>query len=247
MSAGLELGAMASESGSLIRTVDRDGVRVVSFARPPMNAIDRSLVMALGACVEDAADSAACRAVVLTGDPPAFSAGIDIKVVPAYDAATRADMIRHINRCVLQFYGLPKPTVAAINGHALGAGLVLALACDFRLAAAGSYRLGLTEVTAGVPFPAAPLLVVQAELDHDVARRLSLSGAVFGPEDPFATSFIDDVVPRDQLIERAIERAASAARAPAYAAVKRQLRAATLERIADVVQRDADPLLAGWI
>ena len=124
--------------------------------------------------------------------------------------------------------------------------MVLALACDFRLAAAGSYRLGLTEVTAGVPFPAAPLLVVQAELDHDVARRLSLSGAVFGPEDPFA-SFIDDVVPRDQLIERAIDRAASAARAPAYAAVKRQLRAATLERIADVVQRDADPLLAGWI
>ena len=232
--------------GAVIRTIDRDGVRIVSFARAPMNAIDLSFVMALGACVEDAADSAACRAVVLTGDPPAFSAGIDIKAVPAYDAATRADMIRRINRCVLQFYGLPKPTVAAINGHALGAGLVLALACDFRLAAAGSYRLGLTEVTAGVPFPAAPLLVVQAELDHDVARRLSLSGAVFGPEDPFA-SFIDDVVPRDQLIERAIDRAASAARAPAYAAVKRQLRAATLERIADVVQRDADPLLAGWI
>jgi enoyl-CoA hydratase len=232
--------------GAVIRTIDRDGVRIVSFARAPMNAIDLSFVMALGACVEDAADSAACRAVVLTGDPPAFSAGIDIKAVPAYDAATRADMIRRINRCVLQFYGLPKPTVAAINGHALGAGLVLALACDFRLAAAGSYRLGLTEVTAGVPFPAAPLLVVQAELDHDVARRLTLSGAVFGPEDPFA-SFIDDVVPRDQLIERAIDRAASAARAPAYAAVKRQLRAATLERIADVVQRDADPLLAGWI
>jgi enoyl-CoA hydratase len=238
---------MAADSGTVIRTTEQDGVWIVSFARPPMNAIDLSVIVALGACVQEAADSASCRAMVVTGDPPAFSAGIDVKAVPAYDAATRAEMIRCINRCILQFYGLPKPTVAAINGHALGAGLVLALACDFRLAAAGSYRLGLTEVTAGIPFPAAPLLVVQAELDHDVARRLTLSGAVFGPEDSVATTFLDDVAPADQLVPRAIDRATTAARASAYAAVKRQLKAAALERIARVVEADADPLLAGWI
>jgi enoyl-CoA hydratase len=108
--------------------------------------------------------------VVVTGDPPAFSAGIDYKAVPSYDAATRREMVGLVNRSFLKLYGLSRPTVAAINGHALGGGLVLALACDFRLAAEGSYQLGLTEIAAGIPFPAAPMVVVQSELDRKAAR-----------------------------------------------------------------------------
>ena len=95
-------------------------------------------------------------------------------------------MIRTIDRCLLELYRLPKPTVAAINGHLFAAGFVLALACDVRLAAIGGYRLGVTEVGVGVPFPAVPLLVVQSELDASTVRNLLLSGRTFDLDDPVA-------------------------------------------------------------
>jgi enoyl-CoA hydratase len=230
-----------------VNVTTHDGVWLLSVARPPVNAIDLALVNELDERLAEAEGSPACRAAVLTGSSSAFSAGIDVKVVPTYDAATRAEMIRAVNRMVLRIYGLPKPTVAAINGHALGGGLVVALACDFRFAAEGSYQLGLTEVTAGIPFPAAPMIVVRSELDPGTARTLTLSGAVFGPADPPAARFIDRLLPRERLVAEAIQHAAQAASAPAYAAVKRQLRADALKEIARIVERDEDPLLRSWL
>jgi hypothetical protein len=122
-----------------VRSEDRDGVRVLSLARPPVNALDFALVRALGAAFESAAD-ARCRALVVTGMPGVFSAGIDTKRLAGYDARERAEMLRGVNRTLLALYALEKPCVAAISGHALGAGLVLALACDARIAAVAERR-----------------------------------------------------------------------------------------------------------
>jgi enoyl-CoA hydratase len=196
--------------------------------------------------VSEAAAAEACRALVVTGDGPAFCAGIDVKVVPRYDAGTRRDMVREVNRAIGRLYGLPKPTVAAVNGHALGAGLVLVLACDFRLGTDGSYQLGLPEITAGIPFPAAPMLVVRSELPQNVARSLTLTGVSFGPRDGPAAAFLDEVVPPDRLLEAAIARARSASELRAFATVKRQLKAEALRRIEEIVDGEADPMLREW-
>ncbi len=232
---------------SVVRIVERGSVWVLSFARPPMNAIDLDLVNGFAECVARAAAADACRALVVTGDPPAFCAGIDVKVVPAYNPDTLRSMVRTVNRTVRSLYGVAKPTVAAINGHAIGGGLVIALACDFRLAANSSYKLGLTEIAAGIPFPAAPMVVVQAELEPRSARHLVLSGATFGPTDPLAAAFVDLVVEPERLIDRALEQAASASRLPSYATVKRQLRGDALRQIDDIVTNDRDPMLQTWM
>ncbi len=231
----------------LVEVTVRDGVWVISVDRPPVNAIDLPLVRALHEQLAEAEAASGCRAAVLTGAGTAFSAGIDVKLVPAYDAAARAEMIRAVNRMIERLYGFRKPTVAAIGGHALGGGLVVALACDARLAAEGSYLLGLTEVAAGIPFPAAPLIVVQAELDPASARLLALSGATVAPADPLAARFVDRLVPPARLLDEAVEHAVRLATGPAYAAVKRQLRASALAEIARVVAHDDDPLLRGWM
>jgi enoyl-CoA hydratase/carnithine racemase len=230
----------------LVESSDQDGIRVLAIARPPVNAIDLALVRALGDVLVETAGARNCRGVVLTGGEGIFCAGIDVKTVPHYDAPTRQEMIRGINRTILGLYGLDKPTVAAIGGHALGGGLVLALACDFRLAAAGHYRLGLTEITAGIPFPAGPMTVVLAELDHSAARSLVLSGQVFEPTAPSAAAFLDELVEPERLRDAAVARAASLAAAPAYAVVKRQLKAEALRRLERIVADDADPLLRTW-
>lgn len=230
-----------------VRIEERDGVRVLALARPPLNAIDLELVGALGAAAETIAADAACRALVVTGAPGVFSAGIDTKRIPAYDAARRADMLRAVNRTVLALYGLRIPTVAAISGHALGAGLVLALTADLRLAAAGDFRLGLTEARAGIPFPACPLELVRAELSPERARMLTLTSATAEPGSPLLAGLVDRVVAADALLDAAIGAARDLATQPGFAAVKQQLHAPALARMRRIVEQDEEPLLKSWL
>src|SRR5262249_42027481 len=151
-------------AGELVGEECRDGVRVLTLRRPPVNALDRCLVADILEALRTARADQECAAVVLTGVPGVFSAGLDMRAVPGYTRLQHADLLRSVNRMTCQLYGMPKPVVAAISGHALGGGLVLALACDLRLAARGAFKLGLTEAEAGFPFPAGPLAVVHSEL-----------------------------------------------------------------------------------
>jgi enoyl-CoA hydratase len=232
---------------STVRREDRDGVRVLALSRPPVNAIDFALVRALGDAVDAAAADHSCRALVVTGAPGVFSGGIDTKRIPSYDADERASMLRAVNRTVLALYALEKPLVAAISGHALGAGLVLVLCCDLRLAAAGNFRLGLTEGKAGIPFPAGPLAVSRAELSPGALRHFALTSAEEKPDSPRLVGIVDRVVPAESLLASALDGARALAAQPAFAAVKRQLRADTIARLRRIVERDEEPLLKGWL
>lgn len=228
--------------------IDRTGpVWRLVLDRPPANAIDLEVARDLAAAFADADRSSDCRAFVLTGTGRFFSAGIDVKAVPAYDGAARAAMLRTINSTAAGLYGVAKPVVAAVNGHALGGALVVALACDVRLAAAGDARIGLTEAAAGIPFPAVPLLVVEAEVTSREARLATLVGEAVGPERALALGFVDAVVPPGELLARAHERAAALLAIPGFAAVKAQLRGRALAAMRAVVASDAEPLLARWI
>jgi enoyl-CoA hydratase len=231
----------------VVEIEDRGGVRVIALARPPVNALDLGIAEAIHRAIRSARDDATCQALVLTGAPGVFSAGIDTREVPAYDAATRCAMLRTINRTIAELYGLPKPAVAAVSGHALGGALVLVLACDYRLAARGDFRLGLTESAAGIPFPAGPLAVVRAELSPERARLLVLTSSVVGPESPHLHGVIDRVVAPSALLEEAVREAQGLAAIPAYARVKRQLRADTCDALRRIVERDEEPLHGAWI
>jgi len=155
--------------------------------------------------------------------------------------------VRTINRTVLALYGLPKPVVAAVSGHALGGAFVLMLACDVRLAARGPFKFGLTEAEAGIPFPAGPLVVVRAELVPDQLRAPALGSLTAGPESEAFAGIIDRVVGPSGLLEAAFGEVRRLSALPAYGRVKQQLRAATIERLAQIVERDEEPLLTRWV
>jgi enoyl-CoA hydratase len=230
----------------LIGIEDQQGVRVVSIKRPPVNALNLELVQTLGKAVQEACDDSACKALVLTGIEGYFSAGIDTREVPKYDAATRSLMLRSINRMIFELYRLPKPVVAAVSGHALGGAFVLMLATDLRLAAHGDFRLGLTEAAAGVAFPAGPLEVVRAELSPEHARWLALGSQPATSGLLLERCILDHVVEPGVLLARAVEEAGRLAAMPAYARVKLQLRAAACERLRRIVENDEEPLHQGW-
>ena len=124
-----------------VRSEECDGgVRLLTLDRPPANALDETLLADLGAALTAAAADPAVRAVVLTGAGAFLSGGFDL-AAPRRDHAAARALQRLYRDTHVQLLGFPKPTIAMVNGHAIAGGLVLALACDYRLGSRGEYRL----------------------------------------------------------------------------------------------------------
>jgi enoyl-CoA hydratase len=228
----------------------RERIALLRFDRPPVNAIDREAATQLEAAFTRAAEDPGVGAIVLTGTGTSFSAGLDLVAVPAYGPEQQRAMINDLNGMVARLYGCPKPTVAAVNGHAIAGGLVLALACDRRVGTRKKCRIGLTEARVGIPFPLGPLTVVVSELAPPVARSLMLLGRnLDDPRNAVRDGILDEVAPRKRLLERAFEIADDLASMPAeaYARIKSQLRGAAVSRIEDSVARGTDPMLESWL
>ncbi len=146
----------------------------------------------------------------------------------------------------LGFYALPCPVVAAVTGHAIAGGFVLALCADLRVASSAG-RYGLTEVKVGVPYPQAAIGVVQAELAPHAARVLALGNQLVDAQECLRLGAFDEVVEPGDVLPRALELAAGlGAMSPAvYARTKDALRGATIARLRAAAE--TDPLLDGWL
>ena len=226
--------------------VERDGdVAILHVDRPPVNAMDTSL-LAEGAAMLEELRADAPPAVVIAGREGCFSAGVDLKLAPTLDADGQREMVEGINRLFGGWYAFERPLVTAVTGHAIAGGFILALCGDVRVAATLG-KHGLTEVRAGVPYPAAAIAVVRAELGPAAARELVLGGELIDPARALELGAFDEVVAPVSVIPRAVERARQLAKIPsdAYGTVKRQLRGPAIEEMAPAL-RGEDPLAGGW-
>jgi enoyl-CoA hydratase len=219
------------------------GTALITLERPPLNALDPAMLEALLEALARVAAEPPTAGVVLTGAGRAFTAGVDTRVVATADDALRARLVLAINRLATALYALDVPVVAAFNGHSIGAGIVMGLAADRRIAARNEARFGLTEVTAGIPYPSAALEVVRAGLAEPHLSRLVLGGETLGLAEAIATGMIDEAVEPADLLPHAVSIARSLAAGAAFAAVKRQLRAALRARLAAIVASGSDPLI----
>jgi enoyl-CoA hydratase len=224
---------------------ERDGVAVLAADRPPVNAMDRGLLEEVVGAVEQVA-AAPPAALVLAGRPGAFSAGADLRAVPAYGPEDQRAMVDLINAMALGVYALPCPVVAAITGHAIAGGFVLAVCADHRVASADG-RYGLTEVKVGVPYPQAAIGVVREELGMAAARVLALGNRLVAAEECVRLGAFDEAVPADDVLPRALDVARELAVFPpeVYARTKHELRGAAIEQMRAAAAQD--PLLERWV
>ena len=220
-------------------------VTVVRVDRPPANAISIELLDELVNALEGLAAEAPA-AVVIAGRVGFFSAGVDLKAVPGYGPDEQRRMVSGINRMVLATYRMPCPVVAAVTGHAIAGGLVLALCADLRVASLEG-RYGLTEIKVGVPYPQAAIGVVRAELPPHAARRLVLSNELIDGTEALGLGLFDEVLEPGAVLPRALKIATEMAAFPAdvYAATKRELRSQPLDAIRAAVE--SEPLLESWL
>ena len=226
-----------------------EDVTIFRLNRPPANAIDLEFANQIEAAFAELTATSGGRAIVVTGTGGCFSAGLDLKKVPRYSAAEQRTMVSVLNRMIGRLYACPVPVVAAVNGHAIAGGLVLALACDYRVGTNAPCKIGLTEARAGIPFPAAAMAVVRAELTPAAARVLTLCASNIDAPAALAAGVVDELQPPEHVLPAALRVARDLAGIPAaaYTRIKHQLRASAIGVIEDRVARGTDPLLDSWL
>lgn len=214
----------------MISVEDHDGVAVVRLDHGKVNALDLELLTAITATMSRLADA---PAVVLTGARTVFSAGVDLRRVADGGPAYVREFLPALSQAFLAVFDHPGPLIAAVNGHALAGGCVLAAACDLRLMSGGT--IGLTELLVGVPFPVTPLEIMRFAVGPEVAG-LALTGRTMGPDEASRMGLVDAVVEPGELLPEAVRRAAALARIPAaaYALTKEQLHRFTRQRIEEL-------------
>ena len=219
---------------------ERGGIRVLRMAHGKVSAMDVSLCEAL-AREFDAARESSVRAVVVTGTGSSFSAGVDLFQVLAGGADYVARFLPVLDLMLRGALTLPKPLVAAVNGHAIAGGCILVAACDHRVMAEGNGRVGIPELLVGVPFPTLPLEIMAARVPPASLRDLVFSGRTVSAVDAVAAGLVDETCPADRLIDRACEVAERMAtiRAGAFALTKEAMWRPLLEHVRQLADVDA--------
>lgn len=220
---------------------------LIKIDRPPVNALDIDAIVALEQIFADAACEMPRGGVALTGNGQIFSAGVDTRAFASYDRDQRRAMVLSSTRMVARLLSIPVPVVAAVNGHALGAGFILMLACDYRIATnVDAAKLGVPEAQAGIPFPAGPLEIVRHELAPELLRQLTLTSAVLNVRELVEARVLDAMCAADDLTPTAIARAASLAAQPAFRKVKQQIRGGLAQRLAALASSGEDAFVGSF-
>jgi enoyl-CoA hydratase len=235
-------------TAGMIGVVHRGQVAIVTLRRPPANAMNLELTEEIATLFQGLGRDKSVRSVVLTGHGKSFCAGVDLKAVPNLGEVHQRRMVNALNRAFHSVYSCPVPVVGAINGHAIAGGLVLALCCDWRIAAKAPFLVGLTEVRVGVPYPVAAMEVTRQELRPETARRLVLFGQNMASAAAVEAGVFDEAVDGAALLERALAKADEFVALPqsAFARSKRHLRSTAYEAIESAIA-GAEPLLKGWL
>jgi len=207
----------------LVEYTVSDAVARITLNRPPVNALNAELITDIGAALGQAA-APDVRAVVITGSPH-FAAGADItEFQAAFESDGKADLASDLGSVVKQLEDLEKPTIAAVNGFALGGGFELAMGADFRYLADDA-RVGQPEILLGIIPGAGGTQRLPRLVGYQRALKMCLTGRQVGAEEALTLGLADKVVASDELGEAAMADALRFAAGPtaAYAAVKRAI------------------------
>ncbi len=205
-----------------------DGVTVIRLAREPANVMDTDLSLALAGALEECDARADTCAIVLTGSGTVFSAGVDLFRVLDGGREYLETFIPALGRLFEAAGSVGVPLVAAVNGHAIAGGCVLACACDFRILTSEGATIGLPELRVGVPFPSAALAAVCARVPRRFQREAILLGRIYDPAGALERGLVDELADPDRVLPRAIEvaRELGSVPRPVFDVTKRQLASA---------------------
>lgn len=206
------------------------------------NALSRPMIDALLAALTRAESEAG--AIVLAGRTDRFCAGFDLRVMMSGPDAAK-ELLGAGSELLLRLYGATIPLVIACTGHALAGGALVLLTGDHRVGASGAFRIGLNEVSIGMPVPVLAMEFARDRLVQNEVHRATLLAQIYEPESALRAGYLDAVVPADAVLATARTegaRLAALARS-AFRATKKRLRGRTIEYIRGAMDADLRDLL----
>ncbi|MBA2309122.1 MAG: enoyl-CoA hydratase/isomerase family protein [Pseudonocardiales bacterium] len=202
--------------GEFVRLEVDGGIGTIRLDRPPLNALSRQMQDEIGACATEASERADVRAVVVYGGEKVFAAGADVKEMAAMSYSDIAPVARRVSACLGALAEVPKPTVAAITGYALGGGLEVALGCDRRVAGDNA-KLGQPETLLGVIPGGGGTQRLARLVGAPRAKDLIYTGRFVEADEALAIGLVDAVVAPDEVYAAARSWAEQFAAGPALA------------------------------
>lgn len=211
----------------MIQREERDGVVTMRLAHGKANALDLELCRGITDALQEAQGS---RAVILTSDGKIFSAGVDLIRLTNEGQSYVRQFFPALVEVLTALFSFPRPLVAAVNGHAIAGGCLMAQTADYRLISGGT--IGVPELSVGVPFPAIAIEILRYATGAN-AHRLASGADIVQANEAKSRSLVDEAVEPDQLLSRAREVAERLASSPrdAYAITKAHLRAPFLRNV----------------
>ncbi|HZJ54985.1 MAG TPA: enoyl-CoA hydratase/isomerase family protein [Myxococcaceae bacterium] len=211
----------------------REGIATVRIERGKVNALNEPLVDELSRCLRELEDDPAVRGVLLTGTGKFFSFGFDI---PEFLGAPKEDFARYLRKFATlyrELFAHRRPVVAALNGHAVAGGCMIATACDVRVMVKENAKIGLNEIGFGSSLFAGSLELLRFWVGDRRAQQVAYGGALYTAEQALALGLVDAIADGPALLDEARSRVAElAGRFPrAFARIKRQLRQPVLDEM----------------
>jgi enoyl-CoA hydratase/carnithine racemase len=220
-----------------------ENIAVIQFDDGKANVFSHKALEDLTSALDQAKEA---RAVLLVGRPGRFSAGFDLATMTASTESMRGLVkagAHFISRLLLE----PLPVVAACTGHALAAGALVLLASDYRVGVEGDWKIGLNEVSIGMPLPVWAVELARYRMPASEFDRGAILGQTVGPDAAVAAGFLDRVVPADDLLSEAKATAMhlaglrTGAVADTKSRARRDLVATMLEGLDDDLARISGP------
>lgn len=225
----------------MLEVEKRSSVTVVRLVHGKVNALDLELLQEISAVMRDLDPN---EAVVITGSGAVFSAGVDLRRIVAGGRPYVREFIPALSAAFLAVFDHPGPMVAAIDGHAIAGGCVIAAACDVRIMSGG--RIGLAELSVGVPFPPVAMEILRHALGPAVGH-LVLTAGLLDATQAQSIGLVHQVTGADVLLDSAVDRAQRMAQVPpeVFEFSKRQLQQPARARLAGQ-EGDDEVVLAMW-
>jgi len=220
----------------------KNGIATVTMQRGKVNALNEPMVEELADSFRNLATDTAVKSIVFTGSGKFFSFGFD---VPEFLRYPKKDFIRFIEmftNLYTYLFQFPKPIVAALNGHTIAGGCMLATACDFRIMATGKGKISLNEITFGAPVFAGSAEMLRFCAGSRNAQSILYSGAMYSAEEAFGIGLVDQVSSEDALAEdaRKVAEELGEKDSSAFTSIKNLLRNPVAE---EMVKHEKDYIL----
>ena len=233
---------------SLIELKINEKIATITLNRPKVNALNDAVVDELQATFEDVRDNGDINAVVLTGRGSFFSFGFDVPGFMSYPRDSFERYVLRYSELVKNIFMFPKPVIAALNGHTVAGGCVLAMACDYRVMISGKPKIALNEMTLGSSLFSCVTETLKYAVGTKKSEQIVYSGKMHSAEEAHSLGMIDKVASEDQFLKTLTEVAEDFAKKDlaAFASIKKLFKLDTLAKIESDESRSISEFVDIW-